>query len=472
MRRYWLLVFILLGLMLSQLNETFAQPQELVTDGGFEDGFTGWSHTNSQVVSMSSQGYFDAMSHPPHSGEYSAEVGSATRLGTISQKVTIPPRSVATFEAWYRLEQGSSLMVYLKNSDGSTIKQWSESGSQSWTTISYDLDLSYAGQTITIEFDGQGNEQLTTQYGYCLDSAGNYYPCPYYSYADYFAFVDDVSLRSTLTQYVATIVAPELPQELAAKLYVDGTQVGNIQGQHSIPLTFKIGERHTISLDNYVYKDNTTRYYCANNSVTVSSDQQITFTYKVQYYLSINNAYDQATGSDWYSDGSTATFSLKSGTVPMPGLAGLLGGKFVFEKWTGSAEDSSLKGTISITGPASISASWKEDYSILYVVVALIIALGAGGLLAYSRLVRGRRKESATQMYEVTPIEREEVIGEPAAKYEATKAREAIVEEPARKTGHAVPRKDRESFENQGGRDVQRKRKRLLIRRPRESSKG
>jgi hypothetical protein len=425
LQRRWLLALVFVSLILLQLPETLAQQGELVMNGGFESGdFTGWSHTNSRVVSQSEQGYYDAMSHPPHSGRYSAEVGSAARLGTISQQISIPAKSVATFVAWYRLEQGSSLMIYLKNPDGSTIKQWSESGSQSWTTVSYDLDVTYAGQTITIEFDGQGNEQLTTVYGYCVDSAGNYYPCTYPTYADYFPFVDDVSLHPTLTQYVATINAPDLPPELATKLYVDGTQVGNIQGQRSVPLTFKIGESHTISIDGYVYKDNTTRYYCANDTVTVSSDVQVTFTYKPQYYLSIRNGYGQETGNDWYNGGSTATFSLRAGAVPMPGLAGVLGAKLVFEKWTGSAETSSIRGNITMTGPASISANWKTDYTTLLFAAGLIVILAIVGVMAYVRLTRKRKRRESTQLYEITPTKEMEITDELNSKEDETEIKE------------------------------------------------
>jgi len=395
MRHHFSLKLLLLSILcmsmpFSVLPLSFAQGQELVTNGGFENALKGWKAVNSYSVNIA-QGYYDALSHPPHSGQYSAKVGTASKPGTLSQVVTIPAKSKAKFSAWYRTEQGASLTIVLKASDGSTIQQWTESGSQAWTPITYDVSTAYAGQPVTIEFDGHGNEQLISQTYYCMDQYGYLYLCPQYSYADYFAFVDDVSMVASLAQYVSSVNVAGLPPSLSTKLYVDGTQVGTVEGGQSQQLTFTIGETHSISVDSYISQDNRTRYYCESSSTSVSTDTQLTFSYKKQYYLSVTSPYGTTSGTGWYDDGSTVPFSLDTRTIPMPGLVGPLGARYVFDKWAGDMSTSDVQSSVVMDGPKSISATWRTDYSILYLIIVVIAAAVVGGIVAYRRLSRRRR---------------------------------------------------------------------------------
>lgn len=380
-----------------------AQDQELVTNGGFEKGTQGWSATNAYAVAQNQLGYYDAISHPPHSGQYSAKVGTATQAGTLTQTVTIPEKSKASFSAWFRTEQGATLTITLKASDGSTIQRWSESGSQQWAQVNYDVSAQYAGQQVTIEFDGHGNEQLTTVTYYCTDAYGHVYICSGISYADYFAFVDDVSMIATVAQYDVNVTISGLPSALSTNLILDGTQASTISGGQSQQFTFTIGETHMISVKDSVYQDNTTRYLCESPSANVNTDDQLSFSFKKQYYLSVDSAHGAVNGSNWYNDGSTASFSMDSATAPITGILGTLGARYVFNGWTEGTSTGMLQNSIVMDSPKLVSATWREDYTSVYLFAAIIIAAVVGGIIAFMRFSKRKTRRGATISYDEGP---------------------------------------------------------------------
>lgn len=380
------------------LADASTQSQELLTNGGFEMGMQGWSAVNAQAVMSTQQGVYDASTHSPHSGQYSAQVGSANQPGTISQTVTIPSKSKAKFMTWYRLEQGASIRILLKASDGSTIQQWAGSGS-GWTLVTYDIGPSFAGQAITIEFDGQGSALVQSNTGLCGYRFGMPFYCLYQAESDYFAFVDDVSMVATLAQYTSSVNVSGIPQGLSTKLYVDGTQTGTLSGGQSRQLAFIIGETHKISVDNSIYQDNTTRYYCDSTSITITTDSQVTFSFRKQYYLTISSTYGTPVGMGWYDEGSKANFSV-TGEFPMPGLLGMFGAKYTFDKWNVGETPNNLQNSIAMSGPQSVSAMWKADYTALIVLIAAVALAIVAAVLGYRRLIERRERRQRTAVYE------------------------------------------------------------------------
>jgi hypothetical protein len=380
------------------LADGSTQSQELITNGGFEMGMQGWNAVNAQALTSTQQGLYDASTHTPHSGQYSAQVGSANQPGTLSQTVTIPPKSKVKFTAWYRLEQGASIRILLKGPDGSTIQQWSGSGS-GWTPVTYDLGPSFAGQPVTVEFDGQGNAVVQSASGLCGYRFGLPFYCLYQAESDYFAFVDDVSMVATLAQYTSNVNISGIPQTLSTKLYVDGTQTDILSGGQSQQFAFIIGETHKISVDNPIYQDNTTRYYCDTTSTTITTDSQVTFSFRKQYFLTIISAYGTPIGMGWYDENSKANFSV-TGTVPMPGLLGTFGAKYTFEKWNAGETPTNLQNSIQMSAPQTVSATWKADYMTVYVLIAAVALAIVAAVLGYRRLIERREESQRTAVYE------------------------------------------------------------------------
>jgi hypothetical protein len=92
----------------------------------------------------------------------------------------------------------------------------------------------------------------------------------------------------------------------------------------------------------------------------------------------------------------------------MTGLLGMLGARYVFDGWSGDATGGSTQGDTVVSGPKSISALWRADYSIFYIVVALIAALAIGAFLTYTRVLKNKAKPDQTQIYDLEPIPIEE----------------------------------------------------------------
>jgi len=397
-------------LVLLQLTVIFlsVQPlhasQELVQNGGFEDDFSGWTHTNAFAVTSQGGGY-DALSHPAHSGTHSAKVGTVTNPGMISQSVTIPPKSSAKFVAWYRVEKGSSLTISLKTADGSLINQWAFSatvGVPVWTQVAYEVDVTYAGQSVTIEFDGAGYRETTSETTfeyYCDPVSGECYsfPVQFQNYNDYYAFVDDISMVASIAEYTTQIGITGLPPALSTTVAVDGQpQTGKMQVGQGQTLDFLLGSSHTISVDEYVMGDNTTRYHCAQPSVTVASDQSVTFNYVTQYFLSVSSPFSSTSGQGWYDEGSEASISISQNSIRMQGLLGQLGARYVFKTWAGDASGSSTTLQLTLDGPKTVSAVWVPDYSMFFVAVVAIVAAVAsisGMLIRRQRRVGKRGTE-------------------------------------------------------------------------------
>jgi hypothetical protein len=400
--------------------------EELIINGGFEsNSFNGWQTTG--ICKVRPHRIDASWYEPAHSGKYSARLGEAERWGGISQTVSIPEGSEAYISFWYRVEKGCILDVILKT-DGKEINSWRFTSETDWKEEVYHLDASYAGKSLTIDFKGKGYEIteyieipviISTDKGPVMVYVTKAIPKQYWPY------VDDVSIQWRKVEYKVTVKVLGLASNLSSSLKIDGrSSLSQIALEDSKTLTFKVGSSHTLSIDEYIYQGTSIRYYCEQPTVIVSTDSNITFTYKKQYLLKVLSPYDSVEGEGWYNEGLTAKFRILTTHIPMKGFLGFLGAKYIFKGWKGDVNDENIEGSVLMDSPKIVEAMWIEDYSALRLpVIGLLAVTGAALSTFYIFKVKGmKRKEGTTS---VGYKSKEETI--PGREDETLLAKEGVV---------------------------------------------
>jgi len=197
-----------------------------------------------------------------------------------------------------------------------------------------------------------------------------------------FAYWDDVAITSTLvppspSTYTVSVSVSGLPSDYSTHVMVDGASVGSIVYGESKSLEFKVGTFHTLTVDTYVSGPPEVRYYCPSSSSTFSSSGSHAFEYRTQYYLTVISKHGETKGSGWYDSGSTALFSVAPSSLEMSGIEGALGGRYVFDRWTGDSAAITAQAKILMDAPKSAEAVWRTDTTSVYLlIVAMICTLG------------------------------------------------------------------------------------------------
>ena len=129
-------------------------------------------------------------------------------------------------------------------------------------------------------------------------------------------------------------------------------------------------------------------------TLQMNSPHSLIAQYKQQYYLTVSSDQGVASGQGRYDAGTYAQISVSSPASPSYGI------NLTFNGWQGSIQSSSQSTTVLMNGPMSVTATWRTDYTVLYVTIAAIIAVVAVGALATFYVFKDRRK--ATPMPQQT----------------------------------------------------------------------
>jgi hypothetical protein len=328
----------------------------------------------------------------------------------------------------------------------------------------FDYQLVYGGYSISKSFTANtiGHWTMTFQ-------ADDF--CSGYSTAQ-------TAFDVTPDTYEVSITLNGVPAQYSSQLQVDGQPQGTVSGGEIKKVSFKIDTSHSLAVDQYVPGDTGVRYYCAQNTASVTSAGSLTFAYQTQYQFTVNtdpNAVTQVTGGGWFSAGSSAQTSqvpqtiagaagtqysfkgwevdgiLQSGSSvtvimdkPHTAIAKYTtqyqlvvdspygdpqGSGFydsgstaqfsvtsptgfliqqVFVKWEGDFTGDSPQGSVAMNSPKVIHATWRTDYTQLYIAVAAIAAVA---VVAAFLLLR-RRKGTAPVTKPIPPESGEVPSGE------------------------------------------------------------
>lgn len=104
----------------------------------------------------------------------------------------------------------------------------------------------------------------------------------------------------------------------------------------------------------------------------------------VAFLVNVTSPYGIPKGSGWYIAGSKANISVEE-SAPDPYLW-ILGGKYVFEGWTGDVESTSAKLNLTVDSPKLIKARWRYDLTTPLIVSAVVLIF----ILILIRRVRPR----------------------------------------------------------------------------------
>jgi len=190
-------------------------------------------------------------------------------------------------------------------------------------------------------------------------------------------------------------------------VYFNGTEYevpNTLEGILDVPTGLcEIGASPTISIsdtDKAVFQKWNDNSPTNPRNVQIGESMTLEAEYLEQYYLNVTTQYGAANGAGWYEKGSTATLGVSGDTNANPpkvqaeGILGLLGVRYVFDHWSGYSTDGpSLK--INVDGPETVTAIWREDYSLFYSYLIRAISFGAGfvgAVVVGRRLVGARRR--------------------------------------------------------------------------------
>jgi len=97
-----------------------------------------------------------------------------------------------------------------------------------------------------------------------------------------------------------------------------------------------------------------------SGSITMNGPKAVTFNWKTQYLLTVNNGgHGTASVGGYYDSGNTASFSISPTTVP-----GVGGTQYVFMQWSGDSTSMNPSDSILMNGPKTVTVNWRTQYQV------------------------------------------------------------------------------------------------------------
>jgi hypothetical protein len=137
------------------------------------------------------------------------------------------------------------------------------------------------------------------------------------------------------------------------------------------------------------WSDNVTE---ASRTITLGNNLTLALDYETQYRLDVASSYSSTSGSGWYFANAVANASISPNAVPAEGFLGLLGVRHVFDHWTGDCAGSQADCTVTMNGPKTAIAVWREDYTITGIVIGSLLIVAAVAVV-----MRKRKRRHATR---------------------------------------------------------------------------
>jgi putative membrane protein len=194
-----------------------------------------------------------------------------------------------------------------------------------------------------------------------------------------------------LTQYYLTVLAPHGNAVDNTGWYVKGSLVSL-----SAPEVVDISDGIRDVLDAWTIAGSERKQ--PSVSITLNSPMAAEAGYHREFYIEVRSEYGNPTGTGWYKEGSVTTIQVER-VLPLEGFIGTMGGKRVFDGWIGATSSGGATTDVNVVAPRTIVAKWREDYSMPYTIVAVLVI--AAVVVAVVAFVLMRRR--ATEPVEKGP---------------------------------------------------------------------
>jgi len=213
---------------------------------------------------------------------------------------------------------------------------------------------------------------------------------------------------SSLRFVVKTSISIEgVPKDLNPSVTVDGVPYSNL------PITswLEHGSNHTLSVQPILPSDsNTTRYSfqawsngsgLSSQTVTIEPDDpkglSYVATFCTEYLLTVRSELGSPEGGGWFQSGIATTVRVAS-SIPMSGIMGFLGGKWVFDGWyqDGVLVSNSNEAQILVDKPYALEARWSADYTIPTMILVLVVAFLVSAACAVAYRKNALRRQATT----------------------------------------------------------------------------
>ncbi|MEA1958572.1 MAG: hypothetical protein U9N44_02710 [Chloroflexota bacterium] len=181
---------------------------------------------------------------------------------------------------------------------------------------------------------------------------------------------------------------------LNTNLHITSLTVNGVDYESGdLPVTFKWmpGSSHDFEAPSSVPVTTGTQYQFTSwsdgnvsSSRTISGGGEYTANYVTQHYLTIESEHGGPSGEGWYYDGTNAS-------IYVPSPIGAIVRK-VCTGWSGDINSSTSQATVYMDRPMAVVATWRNDYSQLYMLIGGIIGVTAIGAGFFIRRRRRRNR--------------------------------------------------------------------------------
>jgi len=126
-----------------------------------------------------------------------------------------------------------------------------------------------------------------------------------------------------------------------------------------------------------------------NQTIRMDGPKAVTAAWQTQYLLTVTSSHGTAAGGGWYDQYDVATVTLPAGQVTEAGRT------WEFTGWTGDASGIGSVVTVTMNGPRTVTANWREKDALITSGLWIPILLGAilAAILLAVLLLRRRKRQ-------------------------------------------------------------------------------